>query len=375
MNVFTCQLDSVIEDIPQPSFDGAAADLLLVYGSRHSLEEKSFLEKLRQSFPNAALAGCSSAGEIANGVLHFNSVVVAALDFKRTQVKTVRVDAGNAVSHEAIGEELVSRLDSPDLRLMMIFSDGLSVDCDEVVTGIKKVIGDRDIPVFGGLAGDSMEWTRTVVLDDDGAHGDAVVALGLYGEELEVRASSSAFDIEGSDHEVTRSDGNLVYEVDGRPAVSVLREVLGDQADALPGISIKFPLILIGEDGSPTLCRAPIEISEEHGTIMFAGSVPEGPVRFLDMRDPKLVINDAVDVAGRVQSPDAEFALIVNCGARRCVLGACAEHLEPDSIQRVLGKELPTIGFYSYGEIAAGQCSKKTELHNNTVSIVSLNEA
>src|SRR5207302_2753721 len=123
-------------------------------------------------------------------------------------------------------------LAAPDLRAIFVLSDGLEVNGSELVRGINSVIGN-DVIVTGGLAGDGDRFARTWVWDGGAAAQHRVVALGLFAAPADPRVgpgSKGGWDIFGPERRVTRSEGNVLYELDGKPALKLYKDYLGDRA-------------------------------------------------------------------------------------------------------------------------------------------------
>ncbi|MEM7602940.1 MAG: FIST N-terminal domain-containing protein [Verrucomicrobiota bacterium] len=373
MRVSSHQLTSALVDLPESSIPGPEVDLVIAHGNPFSLEDPSLLEKLCDAFPNAHITGCSSAGEMLNGRAYDNSIVYAALQFDHTTIRQTRIDLPETDrnEHEA-GRALATALAAPDLALILLFSEGLAVDCDELIKGIHDHPGTKT-PVFGGLAGDNLAFEHTVVLDRTGVYGDAVVAVGFYGDRLEVSTSTSWFDQVGSEVEVTCSEGNLLTEIDGLPALDVFMDLVGDQTEFNPSVTLNFPFIIQKPETRESLyCRTVHEIVAEEKTLLSAGTVPEGPAKLIKLLKDDFLM-DARRTSERLAGKSSEFAMAVSCAARRGAMGDDWMSEFP-VIQQALG-DFPCLGFYSYGEI--GDCHEdgKTIVHNHTLTIATFHEA
>ena len=372
MQTFSSQVLSAVEEIPlPPDFKRENVDLLLVHGSRSAVESPELFNKLRSAYPAAVISGCSTAGEIENGNLYHNSLVFAAIDFESTKVKQVsRKPKTHLVCDTA--KEIGIELSAPDLKAVLLYCDGLTLDCDELIKGLSQTL-DHSVCIIGGLAADSMDFDRTYVLDGEGAQSGAVVAIGLYGENLKIQSASSQFTPDVDSFTVTQADSNMVFEIENRPAFEAYRDIIGPNADELSEASVHYPFVLKDEKGNPTTCRTAVS-TEENGSIIFAGSVPEGEVGIVNLSDPDQLIKDAHHVASQVAYPDAEFAIVINCAGRRMAIGNAMEATEALTIHETIGKEVPKLGFYAYGEFGPCANTAQTEMHNQTVTILSMNE-
>ena len=93
-----------------------------------------------------------------------------------------------------------------------------------------------DVTVTGGLSADGERFGQTLVVWDGAPESDTVVVMGFYGDRLRVGYGSlGGWDPFGPDRLITRSAGNVLYELDGRSALALYRKYLGVNAHGLPG--------------------------------------------------------------------------------------------------------------------------------------------
>ena len=372
MLVSSHRLTSPLEDLPDDQLS-TSAQLVLVYGPQFSLEDLSLLEKLTTHYPNARVLGCSSAGEHLDGQAYDNSIVYSAIQFEHTTLRPARVDLPEEKRNEFLaGQALAKELAGEDLAMVLLFSEGLAVDCDELIRGIQSVLGS-EAPIFGGLAGDSLSFERTVVLSNEGVSADAVVAVGLYGKRLQIETVTSHFDQSGEMVEITAAQGNLLSEINGRPALEVLEEyILKEEGEGIVEC-LSFPIIILDQaTHKPLYCRTIHEYNAEDGSMLAAGSFPVGPAKLINMLDKENFLADTKETTGRLAKDRHQFALIVTCAARRGTLGKDWMEESP-LIGEALG-EMPSIGFYSYGEIGKSNHGNSTIVHNQTLNIAAFHE-
>jgi len=206
-----------------------------------------------------------------------------------------------------------------------------------------------------------------------------VTAVGLYGDHVRVgHGSKGGWDIFGPERKVTRSEGNVLFELDGRPALELYKEYLGARAAGLPATALLFPLALrSGPSDQKTLVRTVLSIDEARQSMTFAGDIPNGCLAQLMRANFERLIDGASDAAQLAKSTGAEngsdvLAIAISCVGRRLILGERAEE-EIEAALDVLPRGTKQIGFYSYGEIspyASGHC----DLHNQTMTLTTLTE-
>jgi hypothetical protein len=333
-------------------------------------------EALRGAFPQAAVIGCSTAGEIAHTRVLDDSVTVAAVRFERTRDhQAVPPIAGDGDSYAA-GERLGAELAAPDLRAVLVLSRGHDVNGSALIRGLDAKLADG-VVVTGGLAGDGDRFGQTFVLARGVPASDAIVAVGLYGEHVRVgHGSKGGWDAFGHERRVTKSRGNVLYTLDDRPALSLYKEYLGDRAAELPSSALLFPLALRDtQDSANSVVRTVLGVDEATQSMVFAGDIPEGAyAKLMRANFDRLILG--AQAAGYATLGDAagpSLSIAISCVGRRLVLGERTEE-ETEAALEVLPAGTAQIGFYSYGEISphtTGRC----DLHNQTMTLTVLGEA
>lgn len=320
--------------------------------------------------------GCSTSGEIFGDKIYDSSLVVGVARFEKPTLRLASSSITTGDSHAA-GQRLAHALNEPGLRGLLVLSDGLQVNGSELIRGINSVL-PPSVVVTGGLAGDGDRFQRTWVIKDRAFTSGVVTAVGLYGDALRIgHGSQGGWDAFGVERTVTRSKANVLYELDGKPALQLYKEYLGDRASGLPATGLLFPLALRDPaNAEKRLVRTILAVDEASQSLTFAGDIPEGSYAQLMVANFDRLIQGASDAAQscalRQESPGDTLAIAISCVGRRLVLGEyCEEEVEATST--VLGNATQ-IGFYSYGEIspyASGHC----DLHNQTMTLTTLGEA
>ncbi len=358
-----------------PAPGEARADLVLVFGARSFAGEVEPFNDLAAAYRSASLVGCSTSGEIHDQLVEDETLSVAVVGFDSTPIEVASVAITAETSRHAgatLGSELM-RL--PGLSAVLVLSDGLDVNGTELASGINAEV-PRGVPVTGGLAGDGDRFESTWVLVDGKPASGHAVAVGFYGDSIRVgHGSKGGWDIFGVERVVTRSEGNVLYELDGRPALELYREYLGDLASELPASGLLFPLALRQPGEEKQLVRTILGIDEESESLTFAGDMPEGFHAQLMQANFDRLVDGAEDAARSTLTPggaDAKLCIAISCVGRRLVLGERTED-ELEATMHVLPDGVVQVGFYSYGEIspyAEGTC----DLHNQTMTLTTFAE-
>lgn len=353
------------------------ASLVLIFGAPHILGDATLISEIRARYPAAPLVGCSTAGEICATRVRDDSLVVTAIRFEHTALNLVQTPiGGNADSHDA-GMRLARALPRERLMHVVVFSDGLQVNGTELARGLRENLPEQ-VVVTGGLAGDGANFRHTLVCADGEPTEGLVVALGFYSDRLKVGYGSlGGWDTFGAERLITRSSGNILYELDGRSALGLYKEYLGEHAAGLPSTALLFPLALRSGEKDYSLVRTVLSVDETEQSMTFAGDMPEGSYARLMKANFDRLIDGAAGAAHSsyttLGSTEPELALLISCVGRKLVLKQRVEE-EVESVREVLGGNTVLTGFYSYGEICPQQASSKCELHNQTMTITTFSE-
>lgn len=350
--------------------------LVLVFASPSYFDDPAPIAQLCKAYPSACMVGCSTAGEIAGDSLIDESLSVAVARFGHTRLASASAPVRTAADSFKAGDVIARQLDGPDLRGILVLSDGLNVNGSELVRGIMSVVDDSVI-VTGGLAGDGTDFKRTWVLRDRKPAQGFVSAVGLYGKRVHIGyGSKGGWDAFGPERKVTRSEANVLYELDGRPALPLYKEYLGDRASGLPATALLFPLSLRKDAGDQTrLVRTVLSVDESSQSMVFAGDVPSGYLAQLMCANFDRLIEGAADSALMTRASDEVapcLAIAISCVGRRLVLRDRAEE-ELESTLAVFPSGSRQVGFYSYGELSPtgfGRC----DLHNQTMTLTTIVE-
>jgi hypothetical protein len=356
---------------------GHAAQLIFLFGSKELLRQQQGLAELYAVYPQAHFFGCSTAGEICGNEVFDDSLVVTAVQFEQTGIQKAQVRIGDMAHSYEAGQSLAMALDKVELIHVLVLSDGVRVNGSDLVRGLTDHL-PGGVTVTGGLSADGDRFQETFVFYEGTPQRDVVAAIGLYGRHLKVGYGSlGGWDPFGPERLITRSRGNILYELDGRSALALYKQYLGEYAGGLPATGLLFPLSLRVESGESGVVRTILGIDEEAQSLIFAGDVPEGTYARLMKANFDRLIDGAVGAARTtyeaIGSAEPDLALLISCVGRKLVLKQRVEE-EVEGVRDVLGSRPVFTGFYSYGEISPFTPSARCELHNQTMTITTFAE-
>ncbi len=357
-----------------------APQLVLVFGASALVKEQKTFDDIKAQYPQSHICMMSTAGEIFDTSVSDGTLSLTAIWFDKTTLQFAEADIADGSQSKAVGTTLADALPKDGLVHVMVFSDGNKVNGTELVEGITSHLPGT-VALTGGLVGDGADFKHTYVgLDKVPAEGK-IVLIGFYGASLKVSfGSMGGWDPFGPERIITKATNNVLYELDGKPALDIYKEYLGEEkAKELPGSGLLFPLNLRlkGSDGKETqVVRTILGVSEADKSLTFAGTMPEGVSAQLMKANFERLVSGASGAASMIKeaSAEADLAILISCIGRKLVLKERIEE-ETEAIREVFGPATALAGFYSYGEISPiAPTTNQCQLHNQTMTITTLAE-
>ncbi len=373
-----------IEACAQAMQKVAKPKLIVVFASAKQNQEE-MLAGVREISGDTPLVGCSSAGEITSDGVFEGSVAVmalesAGLEFILSEGGSIKDGARNAGIKFA--KNIKNQL-SKESKQVMILTDVLTGNGADVVRGIQDVLG-KNFFIVGGAAGDDFQFKETYEYCNDKVLKSSLVGVGISGSGAIGVGVRHGWNKIGIPMKVTKSNGAVLEELDGKPAVRIYEDYFGKKADELKKeplarMAITYPLGMQVEGNEELLIRDPITVDEK-GAITCAAEIPEGSEIRLIIGSKEDAIKAAEDAALQVNEQlggkKAKAVILFDCIARRKLFGRDAYN-EIKAIKKILGNDLQMIGFYTYGEIAplGGNIVKcNSNFHNETSVILAFSD-
>ncbi|KIM09948.1 MAG: hypothetical protein KU29_01480 [Sulfurovum sp. FS06-10] len=354
------------------------ANLVFIFGDRKVFKEAKAYEEIKTLYPNAHIVGCTSSGNILNAQVSDALMVATAVQFEHGYVEVSIQDFTSEDDLIHISNELLLALPQEGLKHVFLLSDGLNMNGTSLAQGANNAMNHK-MPITGGLAGDGTDFEQTWIMADDVARQNRVVAIGFYGEKLSISSGCYAgWDEFGILRRITKSEGNIVYEIDNQPALDLYKKYLGEYARDLPEAGLQFPFKVTKDThpDSEALIHSVLGIDEEIKSVIFAGDVPQGSYVKLMKTNIDGLIDGSEMAAGMINQANESDALglVVSCVGRRLVLKQLTDE-ELEVIGDTLGENVQLTGFYSYGEFAPYSDELLScRLHNQTMTLTVIYE-
>jgi hypothetical protein len=327
--------------------------------------------------PEVVLVGCSSYAEIDSAEALTRSVTLLGCRSASCKAQAASLPADGRSPRE-LGRALGAQLAPFSPRLLLLFPDVLTVNATQLLRGVQEVFGS-EFPIIGGAPADSGAFQRTHLLCGRTLQTSGVVALALRGPlHISTAARSGYLPISIARTATRVEAGNVLLELDGRPALDVYREFLGPRAGEMPAVSVEFPLGIVqeGREAAPALTSAIFKVDEARRALILGGDIPAGgQLRILSAARTEVLAGAkaATELACR-GLPNPDVALLFNCMSRKVSLGPRYKDEYAGALS-LLPAELPKVGFYTFGELSP--MHGVTEHHESTytLALLKLDEA
>lgn len=352
--------------------------LVLVFAAPGRLDA-ALGEALKRAVPGALSLGCSTCGEISDAGVDRDTTVLTAVHFDDPALVGASTEIGGMDDSRDAGRRLAAQLKGDGLRGVLVFGQGVAINGSAMLEGMTETLGP-DVVISGGLAGDDGAFVKTQVLYDGRVSDRLVAAVGFRSARtLLAHGSFGGWQPFGPARRVTRCEGNILYELDGAPALETYKRYLGTHADALPASGLLFPFAMLDAQHDQTgLIRTILGVNEADGSLVLAGDVhADGYLRLMHASTDSLVEGaQAAAEAARAAlgSRGDGLTVLVSCVGRKLVMGARVDE-EVEAVGEVFGQGTTLTGFYSHGEISPMLPSSECRLHNQTMTVTFVGEA
>lgn len=353
--------------------------LVLVFGNRFMLEEEGIYNEIKEMFTDGHIVFGSSSGDISSLTVNENSITITAIEFERSTfiIKTSNVlDGEKQLDSHLVGQKLIEQLPKENLKYTFVISEGSFINGSQLAKGMNAAT-NNNLLITGALCGDDARFEKTIASYNEKPKQGEIIAIGFYGDSLEVSFSiNGGWTPFGPERIVTKSKGNVLYELDNLPALDLYKKYLGEKSKDLPGAALLYPLSVKSTKENHSIVRTILNINEEENSMILAGDIFENSKVKLMMTNVDNIVNAAESAAinaVELRENKAELAILVSCIGRKLVLDQRVEE-EVEEVIEVVGKAPAITGLYSYGEIAPFIGENNCQLHNQTMTVTLISE-
>jgi hypothetical protein len=370
-NIYGETIDEIKSKFAKVTADGFTPSLAIVFCSitQNRQELADFFTAI-----NVDVFGSTTAGEIIDSEVMEKSTVVMLLNINKAHYKIFcEASADTYKVANDLGLFAKASFANPSV---LVVSSGLTIDAEQIIKGFMDV--DKNIPLYGGLAGDDLTMKASYVFTNSQETSTGLIGLVLDGDKINIKGlATSGWDNIGIEKTITKSAGNIVYTIDDEPAVDVFvryfqfTESVDNTAEIIAQNFAQYPLQLKKENGN-TVLRAPLMVDIESRALIFAGGIPQGSKVKFSVQPGFDLIEKTTERVSTLKPgmPEADALIMFSCKARHMALGPMTGD-EAGMIRGIWNK--PLIGFFTYGEIGTAKDSS-CDFHNETCSMVILQE-
>lgn len=366
---------------------GQLPSLLLLFASPTTYDQQVLLNFLKEKAPQAVITGGSSAGEITSvaGSIDKSIALMAIyadkMKFVLGKGENVQVDSKKA--GQDLANSIMQGANGEKPKAIIMIPDGLLANGEDIVVGVLDVMG-KDFMLAGGSAGDDYTFKGTYEYYGNQILQGSVVGIGLFGDVTFGIGVRHGFMPISAAHTVTKAEGKTIYEIDGKPAFEIYNQYFGKEVEALrakgepiASITALYPFGMHAPNKEGYLIRGILN-TDDKGVMTLTASIPQGEEVFLMLASEAEAVAAAQDAARqalqRSEGKTIKAIILFNCISRKKILVGKRQN-EIDSIRAILGKEIPLIGFYTYGEQAPlGEKIITCSFHNSTDVLFALTE-
>jgi len=358
--------DSVSEDI----------QLVLAFSSESLIKEKTTYSSLHTFYPNAEIVLVSTSWEIMEDEVKDGSISVNAFIFDKTPIKVIAKEVSSMDQSGIVWKSMAEELNTEGLSYSLMFLDGLSINADAFLEWIKSIFSP-EVWIVWALAGAGLEIKPArVSLNWVPNDSSMAIIIWFYGDSIQVwDASFWWWDTFWIERVITKSEWNIIYEVDGEPVLDLYKRYLWEKAQWLPGSGIMFPISISKQERDDSVVRSLYSVNEEDKSIAFTWETPQ----WYNISFMKTTFDDLIDWVSDVaelclkKNSHWTFALFISCTWRRAIFKQRVED-EIETVRDILWDDCIIWGLYAYGEIWINGNSSNYEFHNQTMTMALFSE-
>lgn len=325
----------------QKGFGRSESVLVQIYTAQQDPEWiQGIVQDVLEACPGAVVVGSTTMGEVIAGRTRTGTTAVSITLFQATRLVPLALEATPGRGALVGGNPAAA---GPDLVGVLLLATSAGLD----MAGVLERFGvpGRQVPVFGGVAGDYKEHQTPLVFLGSQLLDRGLVAVGLYGTCLRIQTLGGLGWMPlGPEMTITDAEGLVVHTVDGAPAFQVYQHYLGlKSSKQFLQNAIEFPFLL--QRQGERIARSPARV-EPDGSLGFFADLHTGDTFRLGYGDPARIREEGQVLQKHMRAFGPQALFMFSCICRRLLLQRDVD-LETTPFQEIA----PTVGFYTFGEI------------------------
>ena len=344
----------------------SSASLVQIFSARVDQNKiKNIITIVQNLLPNSTIIGSTTDGEIVNGRVLKDNIVLSFTFFEKTTIEAGLVTFKEQNYFDS-ANKLAKKIIKDNTKAIILFATGNFINADEVVRAFRDQIQDKDIVLAGALAADGGKFEKSFVFTTKSLTDNGLSAISLNSDDLIANVEYS-FNCEavGREFKVTKSDKNIVYEIDNIEIKKLYEKYLGGSLSKhLPLSSYLFSFLL--QTKNLSIARSVIHIQKDN-SFVFGGELNKNDtiqIAFTNIEKINQKLNELLD---KTTQHDIESIFMFCSNSKRRFLPSVGQ-FEAKSFENIA----PTCGFFGYGEFYIDK--DQANFFNQTTSILTLSE-
>lgn len=356
-------------------------DLIILHASiGHNFQE--LIQQAKEMAPKAKILAASCCGVVGREGVSESMKDIALMAVKGKEFAVAHVD--DIFGHNSYEKTLEMaqslKQQSPNINMIYFLASGIDIADDLCIKAFESVFGP-EVTIFGATSSDNMKGFISFQAVDDKVFEHGAYAVGFSDPTLTIDTQAThGFVAVGEPLVVTKSNGHIIEEFNGKPAWQEYTKRLGLPETATCGDSI--PVGALGEKLSPELAKEygnnhilRVVTKHDGNNMYYATQCPIGTELWLTKRDEELIFSEmdrmvkVMNERANGKTPVAVFH--ADCLARgRFLFDRIIKEELVSKMQNpfyVDGNCPPWLGMYGFGEFA--RLGGKNEYHNYTTAL------
>lgn len=329
--------------------------------------QETLIGAIREATSDAPLSGCSGEGIITQDTVSESNFGVSVMAIKSDEIRfnnayATEIDRRSDIAGEHLAAEVKPFL-TPDSIACILFADGLFFNFDTFrATFEKSLCRERPLPILGGLSADNWSTQKTYQYYNDKVMSEGISCVVMSGKvDIAYGVNHGCVPV-GTKSTITRSDGNIIYEIDGVPALEAMKDYFEENWQSQWNktsinlcLGFKTPEN-IKQSYEEFIIRYMMAKNDLDGSVTIQSDVRDGTGLWMVRRDTELITSGLRELSShlkdKVGTEKPKFVLQFECAGRGKVMLRERVKIELiSSLQKEMGGDIPWIGFYGYGEI------------------------